>query len=183
MPQVKSEDELRRVLREPLQQAVDYVMDKIYDENISAIHDVVYMAYSPTAYNRTGDFYTAWAITQPGHNPTNKDAYGKFYYKGNNMSIGSVDPDSPDYAQHIGVGEGSFYGKDARPYLAEIIYGAIKWGGAFGYGSWQQGRDAFKELCKRIGRQKMKLWFKEGLQRAGLEVIMHNVAMAIDEVN
>ena len=69
MPQVRSEDELRRALREPLQQAVDYVMDKIYDENIGAIHDIVYMAYEPKEYNRTGDFYTAWAITQPGHKP------------------------------------------------------------------------------------------------------------------
>ena len=182
MPQVRSEDELRRALRQPLQEAVDYVMDKIYDENIGAIHDVVYMAYEPEEYNRTGDFYTAWAITQPGHNPTNKDAYGKFYYKGNEMSIGSTDPDSPNYAQHIGVA-GDYYGKDSRAYLADIIYGGIKWGSAFGTGAWQKKRDAWAELVKRVGKHNMKQWFKEGLQKAGLEVIMHNVAIAVDEVN
>ena len=44
MPQVRSEDELRRVLRQPLQEAIDYVMDKIYDENIGAINAIVYTA-------------------------------------------------------------------------------------------------------------------------------------------
>lgn len=182
MPQARSEDELRRAIRQPLQEAVDYVMDKIYDTNISAIHDVVYMAYGPEEYNRTGDFYTAWAITQPGHNPTNKDAYGKFYYKPNEMSIGSTDPDSSNYAQHIGVA-GDYYGKDSRTYLADIIYNGIQNGSAFGHGAWSKKRDAWAELIKRIGKRNMKQWFKEGLQKAGLEVIMHNVAIAIDEVN
>ena len=98
------------------------------------------------------------------------------------MSIGSTDPDSPNYAQHIGVA-GKYRGKDSRAYLADIIYNGIQNGSAFGYGAWSKKRDAWTELVKRVGKRNMKQWFKEGLQKAGLEVIMHNVAIAVDEVN
>ena len=171
MPQVRSEDELRRALRQPLQEAVDYVMDKIYDENIGAIHDVVYMAYEPEEYNRTGDFYTAWAITQPGQ--------GEFKYDYSKMSIGSTDPQSSNFAQHIGVG-GDFYGQDARPYLAELIYQGAT-GSLFGDGAFRKQRDAWAELNKRIGRRKMKQWMKEGMEAAGLTVQMHNAPLYVEE--
>lgn len=176
MPTARSEQELRNLLRSPIQKAINYVLDKIYDENIAVVHDVVYMAYSPEDYNRTGDLYRAWSKETKS---TKSAAKGEFKYDYSKMSIGSTDPQSPNFAQHIGVG-GDFYGQDARPYLAEIVYGAIKWGSAFG-DKFPRQRDAWAELNKRIGRRKMKQWMKEGMEAAGLTVQMHNTPLYVEE--
>ena len=167
------------MLRSPIMKAINYVIDKIYDENISVIHDVVYMAYSPEEYERTGDFYRAWGAgdTKALNERTSR---GTFEYKPDKMSLGSTDPHSSNFAQHIGVG-GEFYGQDARPYLAELIYQG-ETGSLFGNGAFRKKRDAWKELNKRIGRRKMKQWMKEGLEKAGLNVKMHNTAIHVEEI-
>ena len=174
MPTARSEQELRNLLRSPIQKAINYVLDKIYDENISVVHDVVYMAYSPEDYNRTGDLYRAWSTESKS---TSSAAQGEFKYDYSKMSIGSTDPQSSNFAQHIGVG-GDFYGQDARPYLAELIYQGAT-GSLFGDGAFRKQRDAWAELNKRIGRRKMKQWMKEGLEAAGLKVQMHNKAIEV----
>ena len=174
MPTARSEQELRNLLRSPIQKAINYVLDKIYDENISVVHDVVYMAYSPEDYNRTGDLYRAWSTESKS---TSSAAQGEFKYDYSKMSIGSTDPQSSNFAQHIGVG-GDFYGQDARPYLAELIYQGAT-GSLFGDGAFRKQRDAWAELNKRIGRQKMKQWMKEGMEAAGLTVQMHNKAIEV----
>ena len=162
------------MLRSPIQKAINYVLDKIYDENISVVHDVVYMAYSPEDYNRTGDLYRAWSTESKS---TSSAAQGEFKYDYSKMSIGSTDPQSSNFAQHIGVG-GDFYGQDARPYLAELIYQGAT-GSLFGDGAFRKQRDAWAELNKRIGRRKMKQWMKEGMEAAGLTVQMHNKAIEV----
>ena len=174
MPTARSEQELRNLLRSPIQKAINYVLDKIYDENISVVHDVVYMAYSPEDYNRTGDLYRAWSTESKS---TSSAAQGEFKYDYSKMSIGSTDPQSSNFAQHIGVG-GDFYGQDARPYLAELIYQGAT-GSLFGDGAFRKQRDAWAELNKRIGRRKMKQWMKEGMEAAGLTVQMHNNAIEV----
>ena len=174
MPTARSEQELRNLLRSPIQKAINYVLDKIYDENISVVHDVVYMAYSPEDYNRTGDLYRAWSKETKS---TKSAAKGEFKYDYSKMSIGSTDPQSANFAQHIGVG-GDFYGQDARPYLAELIYQGAT-GSLFGDGAFRKQRDAWAELNKRIGRRKMKQWMKEGMEAAGLTVQMHNKAIEV----
>ena len=174
MPTARSEQELRNMLRSPIQKAINYVLDKIYDENISVVHDVVYMAYSPEDYNRTGDLYRAWSTESKS---TSSAAQGEFKYDYSKMSIGSTDPQSSNFAQHIGVG-GDFYGQDARPYLAELIYQGAT-GSLFGDGAFRKQRDAWAELNKRIGRRKMKQWMKEGMEAAGLTVQMHNKAIEV----
>ena len=88
MPTARSEQELRNLLRSPIQKAINYVLDKIYDENISVVHDVVYMAYSPEDYNRTGDLYRAWSTESKS---TSSAAQGEFKY---------------DYSIHIGIATG-----------------------------------------------------------------------------
>ena len=174
MPTARSEQELRNMLRSPIQKAINYVLDKIYDENIAVVHDVVYMAYSPEDYNRTGDLYRAWSTESKS---TSSAAQGEFKYDYSKMSIGSTDPQSSNFAQHIGVG-GDFYGQDARPYLAELIYQGAT-GSLFGDGAFRKQRDAWAELNKRIGRRKMKQWMKEGMEAAGLTVQMHNKAIEV----
>lgn len=176
MPTARSEQELRNLLRSPIQKAINYVLDKIYDENISVVHDVVYMAYSPEDYNRTGDLYRAWSTESKS---TSSAAQGEFKYDYSKMSIGSTDPQSSNFAQHIGLA-GDFYGQDARPYLAELIYNGAT-GSLFGDGAFRNKRDAWEELNKRIGRRKMKQWMKEGLEAAGLTVQMHNTPLHVEE--
>ena len=176
MPTARSEQELRNLLRSPIQKAINYVLDKIYDENISVVHDVVYMAYSPEDYNRTGDLYRAWSTESKS---TSSAAQGEFKDDYSKMSIGSTDPQSSNFAQHIGVG-GDFYGQDARPYLAELIYQGAT-GSLFGDGAFRKQRDAWAELNKRIGRRKMKQWMKEGMEAAGLTVQMHNTPLHVEE--
>ena len=132
------------------------------------------MAYSPEDYNRTGDLYRAWSTESKS---TSSAAQGEFKYAYSKMSIGSTDPQSSNFAQHIGVG-GDFYGQDARPYLAELIYQGAT-GSLFGDGAFRKQRDAWAELNKRIGRRKMKQWMKEGMEAAGLTVQMHNKAIEV----
>ena len=132
------------------------------------------MAYSPEDYNRTGDLYRAWSTESKS---TSSAAQGEFKYDYSKMSIGSTDPQSSNFAQHIGVG-GDFYGQDARPYLAELIYQGAT-GSLFGDGAFRKQRDAWAELNKRIGRRKMKQWMKEGMEAAGLTVQMHNKAIEV----
>ena len=176
MPQARNDKEVLAMLHSPISKAINYVIDKIYDENIGAIHDIVYMAYSPEEYERTGDFYRAWgAGTTKVVNE--RTVEGEFKYNPDKMSIGSTDPKSSNYAQHIGVA-GDFYGQDARPYLAELIYNGAT-GSLFGDGAFRKKRDAWEELNKRIGRHKMKQWMKEGLEAAGLKVQMHNKAIEV----
>lgn len=176
MPTARSEQELRNMLRGPIQKAINYVLDKIYDENIAVVHDVVYMAYSPEDYNRTGDLYRAWSTESKS---TSSAAQGEFKYDYGKMSIGSTDPSSSNFAQHIGVG-GDFYGQDARPYLAELIYEGAT-GSLFGDGAFRKKRDAWKVLNDRIGKRKMKQWMKEGMEAAGLTVQMHNTPLDVTE--
>ena len=175
-PSARNNKEVLAMLHSPISKAINYVIDKIYDENIGAIHDIVYMAYSPEEYERTGDFYRAWgAGTTKVVNE--RTVEGEFKYNPDKMSIGSTDPNSSNYGQHIGLA-GDFYGQDARPYLAELIYNGAT-GSLFGDGAFRKKRDAWEELNKRIGRRKMKQWMKEGLEAAGLKVQMHNKAIEV----
>ena len=175
-PSARNDKEVLAMLHSPISKAINYVIDKIYDENIGAIHDIVYMAYSPEEYERTGDFYRAWgAGTTKVVNE--RTVEGEFKYNPDKMSIGSTDPNSSNYGQHIGLA-GDFYGQDARPYLAELIYNGAT-GSLFGDGAFRKKRDAWEELNKRIGRRKMKQWMKEGLEAAGLKVQMHNKAIEV----
>lgn len=175
-PSARNNKEVLAMLHSPISKAINYVIDKIYDENIGAIHDIVYMAYSPEEYERTGDFYRAWgAGTTKVVNE--RTVEGEFKYNPDKMSIGSTDPNSSNYGQHIGLA-GDFYGQDARPYLAELIYNGAT-GSLFGDGAFRKKRDAWEELNKRIGRRKMKQWMKEGLEAAGLKVQMHNKTIEV----
>ena len=177
LSQARNDKEVLAMLHSPIAKAINYVIDKIYDENIGAIHDIVYMAYSPEEYERTGDFYRAWgAGTTKVVNE--RTVEGEFKYNPDKMSIGSTDPNSSNYGQHIGV-YGKFEKEDARPYLADIIYNGIKNGSYFGHGDFSKKRDAWEELNKRIGKRKMKQWMKEGLEAAGLKVQMHNKAIEV----
>lgn len=180
MPQSKNKLELELVLSSALQKATDYVVTKIWNENREIVRTVVYEAYTPEEYERTGEFREAWNYTHSSHNLPKSGAVARseFYYNPSSMSIGSVDPNSSRYAQHIGVA-GKYYGDDSRSYLADIIYNGIANGSYFGHGGFSKKRDAWKELNKRIGKRKMKQWIKDGMEHAGLSVQAHNVPLIV----
>lgn len=180
MPTAKSEAELYQMLAAPLQKATDYVVQKIWNENREIVRVVVYEAYHPTAYNRSGEFKEAWNYTSGSHNlRRGSTATSEFYYSPESMNMGSPYHYASNYGQHIGVA-GDYFNVDARQYLADIIYGAIKCGSAFG-DNFPKKRDAWKELIKRIGKRKIKQWMKEGMQMAGLNVKMHNTPLSVEE--
>lgn len=179
--QARNENELRRILRPAIQQACNYVIQKVWNENREIVRLVVYESGMPEEYNRTWEFRDAWETTKEEHNPTNKDGYAKFYYKPDEMHVGSTERGAADYGQHIGVA-GKYQDADARYYLADIIYhanGCKGAGSAFGNGYWRKARNAWKVLNDRIGKRKMKQWMKEGLEAAGLKVQMHNKAIEV----
>ena len=181
MPQARNKDELRKLLQPAIQKACNYVVQKIWSENREIVKSVVYEAGIPEEYNRTNDFLNAWWYTSEHFNPTDKDGYARFYHTPHSMNVGSIDPSSDNFAQHIGIA-GEYQGEDARYYLADIIYhenGCSGAGTAFGDGYWRKARNAWKELNKRIGRRKIKQWMKEGMEAAGLTVQMHNKAIEV----
>lgn len=180
MPTARSEAELYQMLAAPLQKATDYVVQKIWNENREIVRVVVYEAYQPTEYNRSGEFKEAWNYTSGSHNlRKGSTATSEFYYSLESMNMGSPYHYASNYGQHIGVA-GDYFNVDARQYLADIVYGAIKWGSAFG-DNFPKKRDAWTALVKRIGKRKIKQWMKEGMQMAGLNVKMHNTPLSVEE--
>lgn len=183
MPTARNDAELHKMLQDPIQKAVQYVVQKIWNENRELVRVMIYEAYTPTRYHRTREFLEAWDYTRETHNPHNSLGYGKFYYKPNSMSVGNYDnPSASDYAQHIGVA-GGYKGKSSREYLADILYGEAKWGLAFGNGSFIRQRNVYKELVKRIGKRKLLQWFSEGLSQQGIQYQRHNVGLQVTESN
>ena len=151
-----------------LKNVVDYVVQKIWNENRELVRTVVYESYQPTEYDRTGQFKEAWStqVKTKGNMVT-----GEFYY----------DPDKLD--SFDGHHESIVDGQPMQDYLAEIIYeglsGAIyqkgyaKYSKRFKGQAWTKKRDAWKKLLKRIGTDKMKRMFEEGMRQQGLKFNAH----------
>lgn len=180
---IKNDEELRKAMRPALQQVCNYVVQKIWNENRALVRVIVYESGIPEEYNRSMGFLNAWEYTQDTHNPTNNDGYAKFYYKPNNMNVGNTHAGDSDFGQHIGV-SGEYQGKDSRYYLADIIYhmnGCAGAGPAFGDGYWRKARNAWAELVRVIGKRKIKQWFKEGFEKVGFTVQMHNTPINVQE--
>lgn len=165
--QARNDRELKQMLQQPLYEAVEYIVQKIWNENREVIRVEVYEKYSPTVYNRTGEFQESWDAQAAKTNKGDVLAQGSFYYNPNTMSRGSTDPSSSDYGQHVSIVSGD----DMRAYLADIIYQ-----GAYG-SAWQNDagvRDAWSALLRIVGKRKMRRWLKEGMQKAGVAGISRN---------
>ena len=169
----RNDNEVRAMFAEPLKKVVDYIVQKIWNENRAEIRIVVYETYQPSSYNRTGDFQKAWDYSSKTNSIGDVVATGEFFYNPETMSLGSNDYQSDNYGQHVSVVDG----KDMRPYLAEIIYQGL-------YGSaWKsnvQARDAWDRLLKVIGKRKMRQWLGEGMKKEGLKGTLHNVPIKVE---
>lgn len=166
--QARNDEQLKRLLMPKIKEAVDLLVQKIWNENRELVRTIVYEAYSPTRYNRTGEFKEAWS-TDSTMNEASGKAQGSFYYDPDKLTPGDDDPDSPRYGQHVSAID-RFLMTD---YLAEVIYQG-KAGPAFGHGvtsgPWHSKRDVWAQLEKKIGRVKLKSWMKECFDKVGLPV-------------
>lgn len=176
---IKNEADLRRDVMPALEKAVDYVVQKIWEENRALIQTLVYDAYQPSTYERTGEFKEAWEI----ETKTNCNvAHGEFKYAPDKMNVGwpSTEYDSPQYGRHASALDNF----DARPYLAEIIYEGCA-GPAFGHGvqdgAWAHKRDVWTALNKKIGKNRIKQLFEEGMRQQGIVFSRHRTAIGHSE--
>lgn len=143
----RNDAELRAMIEPKLQQAVDYVVEKIWEENRSIVEKVVYGAGSPSVYERTHTLAEAWTYESGG---------------GGGISA-SFKSDPSALAPH----PSALTGEDVRDGLIEIVYEGMA-GLLFGEGFWTKKRDAFSALEKSLGVRKFNKFFQAGMTAAGL---------------
>lgn len=185
MPKVSNNKELQEALKKDLQKVVDYVIQKIWNENRTVIRHTVYLAGTPTVYNRTYEFIEAWdtiasSKVDYGGYWGKADARGTFYYKPSEMHAGSTDIADSSYGQHVGIAR-PYYNEPSNQYLAEILYEGISGGSAWNDRThWShKKRNAYKELIRVIGRRNLKNWIQDGMRHVGLTFIAHNKSISI----
>lgn len=167
--QAKNDIELVNMVMPALEQAVNYVVQKIWNDNRELIRQLVYETYQPSEYQRSGEFKQAW--TTVDSKTSGNKTVGKFEYDPDSMSVGdpATERGTPEYGKHASAVDDS----DAREYLAEIIYQGLA-GPAFGYGpvhsgAWTKKRNVWETLIKKLGNRKFKSYFHEGLRLAGVK--------------
>lgn len=60
MALARNNQEVERMIMPALTKAIDYVVQKIWNDNREIVRQVVYEAYQPNMYNRTNEFKEAW---------------------------------------------------------------------------------------------------------------------------
>lgn len=169
MALARNNQEVERMIMPALTKAIDYVVQKIWNDNREIVRQVVYESYQPNMYNRTNEFKEAWETETK---TVGNKAQGTFKYAPDKMSIGD--------GQHSSV----INGEDYRVYLAETIYQGLS--GDFGYGentgtkrhaknnpyfageAWTQKRNAWKMLTSKISITQIKQYFEEGMRQNGI---------------
>lgn len=145
-----TESELRSAIKKGLTTAVQTTVDEIHEQNEHFIDEVVYDVYSPSWYDRTGDFGNSWA-TKVGS--AGSFVEGEFYFKPN-MNVSSQEE-----GQHVSVVDGSVV-VNAMP---EIIYQ-----GGMGCIYRPTKRNAWKALDGFLSKSMMRSIFEMGLSRSGM---------------
>lgn len=168
--QITSESQLSRIFVPKLKEAVDYVVQKIWNENRSLIEQLVYevqgqgyyessSSYTENPnidkqYQRTGQFKEAWDTNVKS---LRNYIEGEFKYDPRIMEV------NPSLGQHASV----ITGDPSTSYLADIIYEGLS-GHIFGTGYWTQKRDAWSALDKWLSNSKFRQIFEEGMTKAGI---------------
>ena len=153
---VRNEEELYRQIMPRVKKAVDYVMERIEQENYKDIEKFLYSTYQPTVYDRTRGFEYAWSADEAKQHSHTVEA--EFGYDPSDIAS------DPDNFIH-----GSPLSGDSRAYLADIIYDGV-WGSLFGDGPWQRKSRAFDHLVETLDKSKFDQWMKAGMKQAGLWV-------------
>lgn len=178
--QARNNAELTTLLKDPLKIAVNYMVQKIWNENRELIEQMIYRANWTTDYQRTEEFKNAWeTLSTSKTGPSGATVEGNFFYAPNLMGTSNPPSTENNYiGQHHGIDADGQWG-DSRAYLADIIYQGLA-GPAYGDGYWRQKRDVFSALLKYMGKARMKQWFEEGMAQAGLDYKRHNTALRIE---
>ena len=154
-----------------IQNAVEYVLNQIYEMNRYEIDRVVYAAYNPSEYERTYQFRDdAWSYETPKISGIH--VKGEFKYDPSGMEY---DSGLSQHGSPTGVSPG-----DAREYLAEIIYEGIS-GYLFGEGPWMKKRDAWSAVIKALRKKELRLWMQRGLENEGLIVKVNKTKMGLEK--
>lgn len=172
-----NEQQLRNEILEKLDPALRYVMSNVYMAAQKAITTNVYGVAKPEEYHRTFEFLHAWQYDVHTYQTgsiyrqnlsdtssmysTDVDIEGQYYYDPN--IIHTMDR---DMGQHVSIIDGT----DIREALADIIF-LGEAGHIFGTGYWTQRRNAMRELFSYVTVSKLKKWFSEGCQRAGIDIV------------
>lgn len=170
----RNDAELRRAIMPALKAAAKYVVNEILKGNENLIQQIVYDAYDPVEYKRTGQFKKAWETES---NTTGNKAQAEFKYAPEKMT-----ESAPHHASVVD-------GQPAADYLADIIYnglsGAIYQEGyaknfaPFEDDAWAKKRDVWTALNKEFGTARIKQLFEEGMRQQGLNFRRHNVAIRV----
>lgn len=167
---IRNEVELQSIFIPKLKDAVDYVVQKIWNENRSLIEQLVYEAQGQGYYNsasaytvnpsidkeykRTGEFKEAWDTNVK---TMGKYVEGEFKYDPRKMTV------NPALGQHASV----VTGDSSTAYLADIIYQGLA-GYIFGKGYWTKKRNAWSALDKWLTNTQFRKIFEEGMTYAGI---------------
>ena len=159
-----------------LKNVVDYVVQKLWEENRDLVQKIVYDGYQPEEYERTNEFKEAWNTDVK---TLNSFIQGEFKYDSRLLTVDT------DNGQHSSLVDGT----PMTEYLAEVIYdglsGAIyepgyaKNSSRFKGQPWANKRDVWSALLKWFNKTKLKQLFEEGMRKEGLDFIKHNVAINV----
>lgn len=161
----KNNKELEALIMPKLKNTIDYVIQKIWNDNREIIRQIIYESYQPKEYERTGEFKEAWDTDTK---QLGNFIQGKLEYVPKDLTV------NYEEWQH-----GSKYLQEPMTtYLAEIIYQGLS-GDIFGQGPWTKKRDAWKILNEKIGVRKIKEYFEEGMRRNGLNFRGHIASVKV----
>ena len=159
-----------------LKNVVDYVVQKLWEENRDLVQKIVYDGYQPEEYERTNEFKEAWNTDVK---TLNNFVQGEFKYDSRLLTVDT------DNGQHSSLVDGT----PMTEYLAEVIYdglsGAIyepgyaKNSSRFKGQPWANKRDVWSALLKWFNKTKLRQLFEEGMRREGINFKRHNVAINV----
>lgn len=151
---INNSNELQSIFLPKLKEVVDYVVQKIWNENRELIRVLVYESYTPVKYERTGEFKEAWDTDVK---TLGNYIEGEFKYNSNDLIV------NPSLGQHASIIDG----EPSVSYLADIIYQGMA-GHIFGEGPWTKKRDAWSALDKWLTNTQFRKIFEEGMNKAGI---------------
>lgn len=163
--QARNDQEVQAMLMPALKEAIDYVVQKIWNDNRELIRTIVYESYQPEEYERTGEFKEAWDtdVKRLGN-----FVRGEMKYDPRELTV------NYNKWQH-----GSAYlQQPMTTYLAEVIYQGLS-GDIFGKGPWTKKRDVWAALNREVGIRKIKQYFEEGMRRNGLDFRGHTASLKV----
>ena len=173
---ITNDNVLQAAVVADLKNVVDYVVQKLWEENRDLVQKIVYDGYQPEEYERTNEFKEAWNTDVK---TLNSFIQGEFKYDSRLLTVNA------DNGQHSSLADGA----PMTEYLAEVIYdglsGAIyepgyaKNSSRFKGEAWANKRDVWSALLKWFNKTKLKQLFEEGMRRQGINFIRHNVAIKV----